>query len=231
MSIGNRIFLKRFLINNAIIEKFLEIPTANIADAVGRLIGMHPRISLKSTPSFPISAGRALTVKTRSGDNLMIHKALNMAEQGDVIVVSNDTGNDYRALMGEIMFHTAIKKKITGIVLDGPIRDITITKTLSIPIYATGTNPSGPYKNGTGEINVPISCGGISVSPGDLIVMDADGVVVIPYRDVDIALTAAQELKKKDVHKLYAAKDGTIDRSWVEEKILEQKTEFIDNCY
>ena len=147
---------------------------------MGRLVGMHPRIKLQSAPKNPINVGRALTIKTRSGDNLMLHKALNMAKPGDVIILSNDGGESYRSLIGEIMFTYLASRGAAGIIIDGPIRDIDAVRKMEMPIYATGTNPAGPYKEGPGEINVPISCGGISINPGDIIVMDEDGVIVIP---------------------------------------------------
>ncbi|MDY3974185.1 RraA family protein [uncultured Veillonella sp.] len=231
MAVGNRVFLKRPLVSNEILEEFKQIPTANIADCMGRLSALHPRISLKSSPTQPIAVGRALTVKARSGDNLMIHKALNMAEEGDVIIISNDGGNDYRSLMGEIMFAYGIYKKIAGVVIDGPIRDSDAVKSLTLPIYATGTNPAGPYKDGTGEINTPIACGGIAVDPGDIIVMDRDGVIVVPYNDADEVLEGAKEKQALDAANVHAALTGTVDRDWVEKAIKEQGTEIIDAAY
>ncbi|KAF1682055.1 RraA family protein [Veillonella sp. R32] len=231
MAIGNRVYLQRPSVNYEVIKAFEEIPAANIADSMGRLCALHPRISLKSNPDKLITAGRALTVKTRSGDNLMIHKALNMAEAGDVIVVSNDTGCDYRSLMGEIMFRVAEHKNIAGIVLDGPLRDIAIVKDMKISIYATGSNPGGPYKSGTGEINTPISCGGISVNPGDVVVMDADGVIIIPFQDAELVLQEAIKFQAFDSQKVKDAIEGKAKRGWVDEKLNEQNTEIIDSSY
>lgn len=231
MAVGNRIFLKRHMIKDEVIKEFETIPTANVADCIGRLVGMYPRISLQSNPIKSVSAGRALTVKTRAGDNLLIHKALDMVQPGDVIVVSNDTGDGYRSLMGIIMFTLAMQREVAGIVVDGPIRDVDMVKTLSIPIYATGSNPSGPYKDGTGEINVPISCGGMTVAPGDLIVMDADGVIVVPYQDVETVLPLAKEFQRQDMEKLEAMKLGQGNRSWIDKKLAQQETEIIDGIF
>ena len=178
-----------------------------------------------------MTVGRALTVKTRSGDNLMIHKALNMAQPGDVIMVSNDGGTEYRALMGEIMLGYAIYKQIAGLVIDGPIRDSDAVANMSLPIYANGTNPAGPYKDGTGEINTPIACGGISVNPGDIIVMDRDGVIVVPWQDADEILEGAKKIQAKDAANVHAALTGDADRQWVEDLLKEQGTEIIDDQY
>lgn len=127
-------------------------------------------------------SGVAYTVKARGGDNLALHAALNLAGEGDVIVVSNEEDST-RSLIGEVMMsYLRYTKKIAGIVLDGPIRDIDEIGKWDFPVYCTGTTPGGPYKEGPGEINVPIACGGVSVMPGDIILADPDGVIVIPQR-------------------------------------------------
>lgn len=127
----------------------------------------------------------------------MLHQALNMAKPGDVLVVSNDGGEDYRSLIGEIMFTYLEGTGAAGIIIDGPIRDIDAVRQMKMPIYATGTNPAGPYKEGPGEINVPISCGGISVNPGDIIVMDLDGVIVIPLKEAETVLKMPRLSRKR----------------------------------
>lgn len=231
MAVGNRVYLKRPMVSDELLKEYQGIPAANVADCMGRLCALHPRISLKSSPKQPVTVGRALTVKTRSGDNLMIHKALNMAQPGDVIMVSNDGGTEYRALMGEIMLGYAFYKQIAGLVIDGPIRDSDAVANMSLPIYANGTNPAGPYKDGTGEINTPIACGGISVNPGDIIVMDRDGVIVVPWQDADEILGGAKKIQAKDAANVHAALTGDADRQWVEDLLKEQGTEIIDDQY
>ena len=198
---------------------------------MGRLVGMHPRIKLQSAPKNPINVGRALTIKTRSGDNLMLHKALNMAKPGDVLIVSNDGGESYRSLIGEIMFTYLASTGAAGIIIDGPIRDIDAVRKMEMPIYATGTNPAGPYKEGPGEINVPISCGGISVNPGDIIVMDEDGVIVIPLQEAETVLKNARAFQEKDEAKLLAAQEGRAKREWVDALIEKKEVEIIDKAY
>lgn len=102
---------------------------------------------------------------------------------------------------------------------------------MGFPVYATGTTPGGPYKEGPGEINVPIACGEISVNPGDIILADPDGVVVIPRKDASTILKDAQAFKEKDGGKLQATLNGTIDRSWVDKLIKEKEFEIIDDYY
>ena len=183
MTIGNRVFLKRPVGNIALLKEYEHLPAANIADTMNRIAVLGNGIKRISSPQKPIMAGFAITVKARAGDNLMLHAALDMAGENDVIVVSNE-GDRSRALMGEIMVAYAHHmKKIAGIVLDGPIRDIDALSVLDFPLYATGSNPAGPFKMGPGEVNTPIAVGGVAVCPGDLIVGDADGVIVIPLSD------------------------------------------------
>ncbi len=231
MSVGNRVFLKKPIADPALLAGFASIPAANIADCMGRSCALDPRIKLLSAPKQAITVGVALTVKSRAGDNLMLHKALNMAQPGDIIIASNEGGVNNRSLMGEIMFTFAAYKKLTGLILDGPIRDIDAASKMEMPIYGTGTTPGGPYKEGPGEINVPISCGGISVNPGDIIVMDADGIIIIPLADAPAVLAAAQEFQKQDAAKVLAAANGTAQRGWVDKKLLENDIEIIDGYY
>ena len=212
MSVGKRIYLKRQLPDPELIEAFKEIPASNVGDVMGRSCAMNPRIHLVSSPKAQIMAGPALTVKARGGDNLALHAALNMAQEGDVSVVSNE-------------------HDMTRIILDGPIRDIDEIGHWDFPVYATGTTPGGPYKEGPGEINVPISCGEISVNPGDIILADPDGIVVIPRKDAPTILKDAQAFKEKDGGKLQATLNGTINRSWVDKLIKEKEFEIIDDYY
>lgn len=231
MTVGGRIYLKKDNSGLELVQEFAKIPTANIADTMGRSCALHPRIRLFSKPQGAVWAGVALTVKSRGGDNLLIHAALDMAQEGDVIIVSNEGGVDNRSLMGEIMFTYAAYKKVSGLVLDGPIRDVKSAQEMALPIFATGATPGGPYKEGPGEINVPVSCGGISVNPGDIVVMDDDGVIIIPLKDAREVLEAAKKLQSTDEAKVIAAGNGTAKRDWVATAIASKNIEIIDDYY
>ena len=184
-----------------VMEQFKTIPASNTCDVMGRNAAMNPRIHLVSSPKAQMMVGPALTVKARGGDNLALHAALNIAEAGDVVVVSNEEDNT-RSLIGEIMMaYLRHDRKVAGIVIDGPIRDIDEIGQWDFPVYATGTTPGGPYKEGPGEVNVPVACGGISVNPGDIILGDPDGVIVIPHlgastaeAEDNCAIMAVQEI-------------------------------------
>lgn len=231
MSVGKRIYLQRNLPDRQLIEAFKSIPASNVGDVMQRSCAMNPRIRLVSSPKAQMAAGPAFTVKLRAGDNLGLHAALNYCNEGDFLVVSNE-GDNTRSLMGEVMMaYLMCTKKIAGIVLDGPIRDIDEIGKWDFPVYATGTTPGGPYKDGPAELNVPISCGERSVMPGDIILADPDGVVVIPRRDAATILEAAKQFMEKDSAKLEPAKNGTLNRDWVEKTLVEKGFEIIDEVY
>jgi len=160
-------------------------------------------------------AGPALTVKTRPGDNLMIHKALTLAQPGDVIVV--DAGGDLtNALFGEIMMASAIKIGVAGVVLNGAVRDSEEISRGEFPLYAAGVTHRGPYKDGPGEINVPIAIDGMVVFPGDLIVGDADGLLCVPYAEVEEILTATHQKMEAEKKMIADIAAGTLDTAWID---------------
>lgn len=231
MSVGNRVYLRRPLPPREILEAFNELSTACIADVMNRQSAMNPRIKLISNPRRERRVGPALTVKARAGDNLFLHKALDIAEEGDVIVVSNE-GEQGRSLLGEIMAtYAQDHKKLGALVLDGPIRDVSALAAKDFFIYATGSTPGGPYKEGPGEINVPIACGEVAVSPGDIVICDRDGVVVVPLGDAAAILAAAAKLQSEDAAKVEAARTGTAKRDWVDKKLENIHCEVIDAAY
>ncbi len=163
------------------VEKFKAIPVANISDSMSRLAAGGP--TLRPLHAGGVMCGPAVTVKSAPGDNLMTHMALNMAVEGDVIVVDAN-GELTNAIVGERMLAYCVAKKFAGIIINGAVRDLAWIRAQSFPVYAAGITHRGPYKNGPGEINVPIAIGGMVVAPGDLIVGDEDGLVCIPQADV-----------------------------------------------
>ena len=227
MAYGFRIYTKRVLPPEGIVEQFRTIPVSNIGDSINRLGIMHHSLRLFSKlPPNANMIGVALTVTAREGDNLMLHKAMNMAQKGDIIVVGN--GGCNRSLMGEIMVAYAAGKGVAGVIIDGALRDCSTIADMDMPVYATAVTPRGPYKAGPGEVNVPISCCGVSVKPGDIIVGDLDGVIVIPCADAEAILRLAQDFQKKDAAKYEAAKAGKADRSWVDKELASLGCEIID---
>lgn len=232
MSVGNRIFLQRDLPDLEVLNKFKTLPAANVADNMGRSCALSSEIHIISNPKDQIMVGAAFTVKARPGDNLMLHKALDLAGENDVIVVSNE-GDRSQSLMGEIMaVYAQYSRKIRGIVLDGPIRDIEELSELDdIFIYATGSTPGGPYKEGPGEVNVPISIGNIAVLPGDIVLGDRDGVIIIPRKDAPKILEDSLAYADVDASKVEAAKKGLSKRQWVDDTLIKKNVEIIDGKY
>jgi len=180
---------------STIVEKFHDIPTTCISDTMEGLNNLDPTIKpLKESYKF---SGRALTVKMPVGDNLAVLKAIGEAKPGDVLVI-DAKGDQYRAVAGDFILGMAQTLGVSALVVDGVIRDISGTKALDFPVFCKGTTVAASGKAGVGEINVPISCGGTSVFPGDIIVGDADGVVVIPQQSEEEILQASLDKLKKD---------------------------------
>lgn len=153
-----------------------EYASSILADVAGRRGAMDGRIQALS-PSMRV-CGPAFTIEVRPGDNLMIHAAMAMAQPGDVLVIDGKADRS-AALMGSIMLNACKKLGFAGVVLDASIRDTEELRELGFPVWSVGANPNGPTKGVPGRINWPVSCGGVTVNPGDLIVGDADGVVVV----------------------------------------------------
>jgi 4-hydroxy-4-methyl-2-oxoglutarate aldolase len=175
-----------------LVKKFHDLPTTCISDAMNGLNNLHPKIKpLKEDYKL---IGRAVTVKIPVGDNLAVLKAIRASKRGDVIVI-DAKGDQYRAIAGDFVVGMAQTLGVGGFVVDGVIRDIVGIKSLNFPVFARGTTVAASGKAGVGEINIPISCGGMTVHPGDIIVGDADGVVVIPQ-------TIEQEVLEKSLEKL-----------------------------
>lgn len=159
-----------------LIRDAAELPASILADVYGRRGTVSGRVAALA-PEMKV-AGPALTVEVRPGDNLMIHAALSIAKPGDVIVVDGK-GDQTCALIGEIMVSQAMAIGVAGMILDAAVRDTEALRAKGFPVWSFGFNPCGPTKRVSGRVNHPISLGGITVNPGDLVVGDADGVVVI----------------------------------------------------
>ena len=180
---------------NQIVEQFRSIPTTCISDAQDGLNNLNPGI--KPLQEDYVLSGRAFTVKMPVGDNLAVLKAIRKAKPGDVLVI-DAKGDEYRAIAGDFVVGMAKTLGLGGIVVDGVIRDVKGIKQLGFPVFCKGTTVAASGKAGVGELNVPISCGGVSVNPGDIIVGDADGVVVISKEREDETLMKASEKLFKD---------------------------------
>lgn len=201
-----------------LIEKFAQFETPDISDVLNRLYTVAPGIrNLVDDKSI---VGPACTVKVYPDDNLMVHKSLDVAEPGDVVVV--DTGGEMNAaVLGDLIATKAKHRGIRGFVVDGLVRDLPGLRAVGLPVFARGVTPMGPLHRGPGELNYSISCGGIVVMPGDVIAADASGVVVIPR--VDAAEILARLTHQKEALADYTrdVRRGLFSNDWVDEAIAE----------
>ena len=197
-----------------VVKQAAAFQAAILADVAGRRGTMHGRIAPVS-PEMKC-AGPAFTVEVRPGDNLMIHTAMTMARPGDVLVIDGK-GDRTCALMGAIMLNACKQLKLAGVVIDAAIRDSLELRELGFPVFAVGANPNGPTKFVPGRINWPVSCGDIAVHPGDLIVGDADGVVVVERAKAASLLDPAAKKVADETARIAAIKQGKDLRpKWLE---------------
>ncbi|MDR2819673.1 MAG: RraA family protein [Desulfovibrio sp.] len=206
-------------------RQFAGIPVANIGDNMNRISCMNSRV--RPMNAVPL-LGCAFTVKVRAGDNLLFHKAIDMAEPGDIIVIDAQNEQSY-AIFGELMVMWLRRRGITGVVVDGCIRDYdAISRMKDISVFATGITPNGPLKEGGGEINFPIMCGGLVVNPGDIIVGDADGIVVVNPADAPDVLKKARAQNAKEAQAMKDIENLAWARTWVDETLKAKGCEFVD---
>jgi len=214
--IGLQIFERKRAVSTDVVKNYLGLPVANVSDSMSRLFagGSRLRPMHNGTPM----AGPALTVRTRPGDNLFIHKAIAMASPGDVIIV--DAGGDLtNALIGEIMAHMAAVKGLGGFVINGAIRDAKVIKAKDLPVFAAGVTHRGPYKDGPGEINTTIAIDGMVIQPGDLIIGDDDGILCVPFDQVESVYKATLAKSNAEAKMMADISNGIYDSRWVDEAL------------
>ena len=199
-----------------LVAEFAQTSTAHLSDSMERLYSAGP--DLRPMYRGGTLAGPAFTVKSAPGDNLLVHKALDMAEPGDVIVVDAGGFRD-QAVVGEIMAGWAARRGVAGLVIWGAIRDSAEIRAGTFPVFASGVTHRGPYKDGPGELNVPIALAGMPVHPGDVVVGDADGVVAVPLAAAEAVLASARRIRDKEARVLKDIERGALDRAWVDEAL------------
>jgi regulator of RNase E activity RraA len=209
--------------NQDIITKFERVPAsvvaqaaeyqaAILADVAGRRGALNGHIEAVR-PTMKL-AGAAFTVEVRPGDNLMIHAAMSLAKPGDVLVVDGK-GDLNAALMGTIMMTACKQLGIAGVVIDGAVRDTLEIEEMGFPVFAAGFNPNGPTKSVAGRIGHPVSVGGVTVNPGDLVIGDADGVVVIERERAAGLLPLAAKKVADESARIAAIKKGDTEAKWL----------------
>lgn len=223
--VGFRVYPVARRIDSDLVARFAKLPVANVSDSMGRMFAGGA--SLRPMHRDGVLAGPAITVKTRPGDNLMIHHALDIAEPGDVIVV--DGGGDLtNALVGGLMIAHATSRRLGGLVIFGAIRDSKEIALGDFPVFATGVTHRGPYKDGPGEINVPIAIDGMVVHPGDLVLGDQDGVLAVRIDEAGPLLLAAERKHAAETDQMARIQRGENPRAWVIETLRRQGCEGLE---
>lgn len=198
------------------IDGFSEFETADVSDAMNRLYAMNGEIRNLSNDKELL--GPACTVKLYPGDNLMIHKTLDIAKPGDVVVV-DCSGAMTNAVFGDLVANKAKHRGIAGFIIDGLIRDLPGVQETGLPVYARGVTPFGPLHRGPGEINTSISCGGVVVNPGDIIKADMTGIAVVPGNFGEEILGRLRANKERQADYVASVKRGEFSNAWVDEQL------------
>lgn len=222
-NIGFRIFPPQRS-SRELVELFKDLPTPNISDNMNRLFGAGELI--RPVHGSAQLLGSAFTVKTRPGDNLIVHKAIDMLEPGDVLI-TDAGGETTNAILGEIIMRMVMNRGATGIVVDGAIRDTEAFVETRFPCFAKGSSHRGPYKDGPGETNVPVVIGRAIVRPGDIVVGDSDGLVFVPPEDGEYLAERVRATYAKEEETMRQLGNGSVDRSWVDRALEERGCQWV----
>ena len=205
----------------ALLQGFAAFTTPDISDIMNRLYTMVTEIRQQTDPDRSL-LGPACTVKVFPGDNLMVHKALDLVQPGDIMVI--DAGaSPMNAVLGDLITTKARHRGVAGIVVDGLVRDIEGIVETGVPVFARGVTPIGPLHRGPGEINYAIQCGGIVVHPGDIVIGDRNGVVIVPLEAADDVLQQLRARRAGEAQYLAAVQRGEFSNAWVDKLLTEAR--------
>jgi 4-hydroxy-4-methyl-2-oxoglutarate aldolase len=204
----------------SLLSAFDGASSAQIADSMGRMFAMDGEI--RAIWNSPRVIGSAVTVWCHSGDNLMLHKGISLAQAGDIIVV-NTQGNLINSPFGELLATSAVGKGIRAVIVDGSVRDADGLKSLKLPVYSRRVSASGCNKDGWGEVGTPIACGGLVVQSGDIVVADSDGVTVIPLKDASSVIDLARAQVRREEDRLSEIAKGVMTRPEIDEYLRRMK--------
>lgn len=202
-------------------RRLAEFETPDVSDMLNRMYTMSEEI--KNVVNDKPLCGPALTIKVFPGDNLMVHKALDFIQEGDILVVDT-SGTPRNAVVGDLVANKAKHLGAAGFVIDGLIRDIDGVQEVGLPMYARGVTPFGPLHRGPGELNFPVSCGGVVVNPGDLIVADRNGVVAVRKDFAEDVIGRLEAHKSRMNEYVENIKKGIFSNAWVNDQLES------DNC-
>lgn len=220
---GFRVRLDFPRLDPALVAAFADFDTPEISDLLNRLYAIDSEIRCLSGAGRRL-VGLACTVRVYPGDNLMVHKSLDVAQPGDVVVIAASGGRS-NAVLGDIVCTKARHRQIAGYVVDGLVRDLPGIPD-DYPVYARGTTPMGPLHRGPGEINYPVACGGVVVNPGDIIIADDAGIVVVPQQVAEELLGRLRANVETNATYLAAVQRGEFSNAWVDTQLDEQGCPF-----
>lgn len=206
-----------------LIDMYRQFETTDVSDMLNRMFTLSGE--LRNLVNDKPLVGAAVTVKLFPGDNLMLHKALDVAKPGDVIVVDT-SASQKNAVFGDLIANKAKHFGIGGFVIDGLIRDLTGVKETGLPVYARGVTAFGPLHRGPGELNYPISCGGIVINPGDIVTADQSGIVVVRKEFASDTLLRLTEHKARMQSYVEAVKRGEFSNAWVDQQLNSENCAF-----
>lgn len=199
-----------------VVALFRDFETPDISDILNRMYTMSPDI--RNIVNDQLLVGPALTVKVFPGDNLMVHKALDAAMPGDVVVVDT-SGSQRNAVLGDLVTNKAKHRGIAGFIVDGLVRDLPGLKEADLPVYARGVTPFGPLHRGPGELNYSVSCGGIVVNPGDIVVADSSGIAVVRREVAEDTIMRLRAHRARMQQYVSDVKAGNFSNDWVDRQL------------
>lgn len=200
-----------------LVARLSTFPTPDISDRMNRMYTVSTDI--KNRTGSARVCGPACTVQVYPGDNLMVHKALDVAQPGDVVVVY--AGNSMNGIVGDMIAAKAKHRGIQGFIVDGLIRDVQGIREVDLPVFARGVTPIGPLHRGPGELNFPVSCGGVVVRPGDVVVGDENGVVVVAQDFLFDVVTRLEERSAALEEYTAKVRRGEFSNDWVDRTLSE----------
>lgn len=212
--------------NFDVARMFQDFPVPDISDHLNRLYAVDSSIRCLSGTNRRL-VGPACTVKVYPGDNLMVHKVLDIAQPGDVVVI-DARGSTTNAVLGDTVSMKAMHRGIAGFIVDGYVRDLAAVRELDYPVYARGDMPVGPLHRGPGEVNYPVCCGGVVVSPGDVLIADAGGIVVLPRACIEDLCAELRQYKERLSGYLDKVRKGQFSNAWVDQLLEETRCEIRD---
>lgn len=201
-----------------LVKRLEKLATSLVSDVFGRWAGAPGLLPVSGIAPGAVVAGPALTVRTRPGDNLLVHKALEIARPGEVLVVAAGGATD-RAILGGLMGQYATNKQLAAIVVDGAVRDRSVLDRVAPPVFAAGLSHLGPYKDGPGELRSVVSLAGLAVADGDLVIGDEDGIAIIPRARAEEITELAERKRETEEQESRAIAEGTWDRSWIDSSL------------